>query len=78
MIPSATSFSFSTESHTPEAMTALASLGVLTDDEGIVEAVVAEIDELGISKTDPDGLLDYLLALIKMAKVSPLRRNIVN
>lgn len=51
-------------------MTTLATLGVLTSDEGIVEAVVAEIDELGIDKPDPQGELSYLRSLIKLTKVS--------
>lgn len=51
-------------------MTALASLGVLTEDEGIVEAVLAEIDERGIDQPDPEGALAYLRSLIKLAKVS--------
>jgi hypothetical protein len=51
-------------------MTTLATLGVLTSDDGIVEAVIAEIDELGIDKPDPRGELSYLLSLIKLAKVS--------
>jgi len=51
-------------------MTTLATLGVLTSDDGIVEAVVAEIDELGIDKPDPQGELSHLRSLIKLAKVS--------
>jgi hypothetical protein len=53
-------------------MTALASLGVLTKDDGIVEAVLAEIDERGIDQPDPEGSLAYLRSLVKLSKVSPV------
>ena len=51
-------------------MTALASLGVLTEDEGVVEAVLAEIDDRGIDQPDPEGSLAYLRSLVKLANVS--------
>lgn len=59
---------FSADDHTTEAIVTLATLGVLTDDEGIVEAVVSEIEELGLAKTEDYGTLSYLRALIKLTE----------
>lgn len=65
--------SFSAEEHSASAMVTLSSIALLTQDEALVEAVVAEGDELDESRLvekDPQDLLRRFKALWQLHRVS--------
>lgn len=65
--------SFSAELHSASAMVTLSSIALLTDDEALVEAVVAEGDELDdarLADKDPQTLIRRFKALWELHRVS--------
>lgn len=65
--------SFSAELHSASAMVTLSSIALLTDDEALVEAVVAEGDELDdarLADKDPQILIRRFKALWELHRVS--------
>lgn len=65
--------SFSAEQHSASAMVTLSSIALLTEDDALVEAVVAEGDELDechLVEKDPQDLLRRFKALWKLHQVS--------
>lgn len=54
-------------------MVTLSSIALLTDDEALVEAVVAEgdeLDEAGLAEKDPQNLIRRFKALWELHRVS--------
>lgn len=55
------------------AITSLAAMGVLSNDAGLVEAALSEIQELSrseLQKLDPNRDVDFLLSMVQFEKVS--------
>jgi hypothetical protein len=65
-------FSFSAEQHSASAMVSLSAIALMTDDDALTEAVMAEADELdegALVLKDPQDLLRRFKALWKLSQV---------
>jgi hypothetical protein len=71
--------SFSAEQHSASAMVTLSSIALLTEDDALVDAVVAEGDELDeshLAEKDPQDLLRNFKALWELHRVSRFQASV--